>query len=1221
MGLRRFAFLVLFVFIMIGLSGCSGSSGSSSVGEKPITPTPGPGPSPSPTPGPIPPGAGYEFYLKPPFSSPGDGSSPGFIVRNLPDTSVTVSLYRGLVSSSECEDTDLIPIGTPVVTGASQNEITFENLGNIFNGVQDGTYKFFAKIEGEGISTACVEQTYVLDATKPEIIDRIFPGGITSIGNDDTPRKSKTWLWGCRDATSCEYRYLVDDTPMTGTDCASHTFLSSDAYSDVFVTTKTGGNGKYCIHIQARDEAGNESDVISVYATLDNTAPTILSVTVPSKTYTGGDRMDFTVTFSEPVKVTGTPRIPLTFNSGGSSPYAEYYQGSGSTSLTFRYEIKYIDMDNDGIGMTNSIDPNSGTLGDEAGNSVSPLTFTLPTNLSSVLVNGSDPNVVLSATNLSVGEDGGTITYTVRLNSEPTASVTIHITSNDTEVATVSPLGLTFETDDTNGKIWSSPKTVTLTGVNDDIDNDVGTHPQRMTNISHTVTSDDTDYSSLSVNSVGVTSLDDDDIGFIQLTLSSNSIDEHDDNSPFPQADNTKSVTVTAKFQGSTSGGQANSDVRLSDNLTLSTSVGVGTAQVEDFNTVSDFDIFILSGDNDGIGVFNLTVIDDSIDDDNEILLVNASTSPGLTVNPATLIITDDDEAGVMVSRSSLSIMEGDEKSYTLKLESEPTGPVVVTVSSEDMGVATVSPSVLTFEANNDNGKLWSLPQTVIVTGVDNNIPTNANRLTKTTHAISGGGYDGLSVSEVSVTVIDRENRLAITRAHNILADNYDNYSVSGSCVSGGGSISVQVGSVTAVTANCGGNHWSVTGFDTSEIPNGPVTITATQRVGSDTSTDSVEVERCIASGDGHPDNPKWICSYSELKGIAKEHDSTDYYILGVDIDARESWSEGTDQCGAYNGTDIAETNPCSGWEPVGDPEGVMFFIGFDGRGHSIENLYIHSSKTYVGLFGNIGNMNTSVSDLHLKNVRIHSTATELTDVGAIVGDNYGNIEGSSVTGIVSAEGVNSDVGGLVGVIQGKILNSYTDVEVKAKASRGTTAGGLAGDLLGGGSFIMNSHSRGSVSIDGNSGKVGGLSGMLNSSDVYWSYSRSVVSGGGYSGGLVGDFDFVRYSTISHSYSLGRDSDDPIADVRTNSPFFQGLSLVFWDKDVSGKDTSQVTKGVIGLTTENMQVACTGEETEGICTLGDGYSFVRGHYPKLKKCTTCDPDAPVFSSDELVEGQ
>ena len=74
-------------------------------------------------------------------------------------------------------------------------------------------------------------------------------------------------------------------------------------------------------------------------------------------------------------------------------------------------------------------------------------------------------HIVVSSISGSTTEAGGTATFTVKLNSQPTANVTIGVSSSDTGEGTVSPSSLTFTS--TN---WNDNQTVTVTGVNDFLD-------------------------------------------------------------------------------------------------------------------------------------------------------------------------------------------------------------------------------------------------------------------------------------------------------------------------------------------------------------------------------------------------------------------------------------------------------------------------------------------------------------------------------------------------------------------------------------------------------------------------------------------------------------------------------------------------------------------------------------------------------------------------------
>lgn len=86
--------------------------------------------------------------------------------------------------------------------------------------------------------------------------------------------------------------------------------------------------------------------------------------------------LNFSVTASEPVVVTGAPRIAI--DVGGVTRYATYAAGSGTSSLTFSYQVQAGDFDADGITITSPLDLNGGTFSDVAGNAASNLAFTLP---------------------------------------------------------------------------------------------------------------------------------------------------------------------------------------------------------------------------------------------------------------------------------------------------------------------------------------------------------------------------------------------------------------------------------------------------------------------------------------------------------------------------------------------------------------------------------------------------------------------------------------------------------------------------------------------------------------------------------------------------------------------------------------------------------------------------------------------------------------------------
>ena len=93
----------------------------------------------------------------------------------------------------------------------------------------------------------------------------------------------------------------------------------------------------------------------------DGEAPRISDVAITSSPaargpYRTGDAIEVTITFTETVTVSGSPRLMLSI--GANQRPAAYRAGSGSTRLTFRYIVRSDDRDEDGI----SIGPGPGSL-------------------------------------------------------------------------------------------------------------------------------------------------------------------------------------------------------------------------------------------------------------------------------------------------------------------------------------------------------------------------------------------------------------------------------------------------------------------------------------------------------------------------------------------------------------------------------------------------------------------------------------------------------------------------------------------------------------------------------------------------------------------------------------------------------------------------------------------------------------------------------------------
>jgi hypothetical protein len=120
------------------------------------------------------------------------------------------------------------------------------------------------------------------------------------------------------------------------------------------------------------------------------------------------------------------------------------------------------------------------------------------------------PGVTVSASSAaSTTEAGGSVTFTVKLNTEPIADVTISVNSGDVTEGSVSTSLLTFTPAN-----WNVPQTVTATGVNDAVDDG---------NVAWTVilgaaVSSDAAYNGIDPADVTLSNTDDDTAG---ITVSS----------------------------------------------------------------------------------------------------------------------------------------------------------------------------------------------------------------------------------------------------------------------------------------------------------------------------------------------------------------------------------------------------------------------------------------------------------------------------------------------------------------------------------------------------------------------------------------------------------------------------------------------------------------------------------------------------------------------------
>ena len=183
--------------------------------------------------------------------------------------------------------------------------------------------------------------------------------------------------------------------------------------------------------------------------------------------------------------------------------------------------------------------------------------------------------------------------------------------------------------------------------------------------------------------------------------------------------------------------------------------MGAGTSTATagtDFATVEDFTVTIAAGTLSQTATFTLDPTDDDVDENyfESVDVSGTTTVPAFTVIGTAVYILDDDGRGVTVSDSSLTVNEGSSETYTVVLDSRPTGDVRVTPSRTSGDADVTVSGALTFTPDN-----WSSAQTVTVSAAED---LDSNDDTAVIgHAVSGGDYGSEMVGSVTVTVTDDE--------------------------------------------------------------------------------------------------------------------------------------------------------------------------------------------------------------------------------------------------------------------------------------------------------------------------------------------------------------------------------------------------------------------------------------------------------------------------------
>ena len=507
----------------------------------------------------------------------------------------------------------------------------------------------------------------------------------------------------------------TSDVTVTVNDPAGKTDVTAESASLTFTTSNWGTS--QTVTVSAAEDADASQDTATV-----------------THTMRGGDYESFAapnvavaVTDNDTAGVTVSP-TSLTVNEGATDTYTVRLntQPSGDVTVAINSDNTDVTVSTPSLTFTSTTWSATQTItvtaAQDANAAVDMATLThnpsgADYNSNSVsnatVTDDETAGVTVTPTLLTLNE-GGTDTYTVVLDTQPTGTVTIRVADDSAEV-TVSSSSLTFTTSN-----WSTAQTVTVGSIADNVDEETET-----ARVTHVVSGGD--YTGLTAGAVTVTVTDDDTRG-VTVSESSLSIEEG--------STGTYTVALTSAPAG---------DVMIavsSDNTDV---------------TVSPSSLTFTAGNWNSARTVTVSSEEDSIDEEDQTASVTHLVSGGdygaVVAAGVAVTVTDDDTRGLTLSAPSLTVDEGGRGTYTVKLDSQPTAEVTVSISS-DIADVTVNPATLTFTTSN-----WASSQTVTATARQDDIDKDAGVMASLTHMVSGGDYTGLTAAGVTLTVTDNDTR------------------------------------------------------------------------------------------------------------------------------------------------------------------------------------------------------------------------------------------------------------------------------------------------------------------------------------------------------------------------------------------------------------------------------------------------------------------------------
>ena len=252
---------------------------------------------------------------------------------------------------------------------------------------------------------------------------------------------------------------------------------------------------------------------------------------------------------------------------------------------------------------------------------------------------------------------------------------------------------------------------------------------------------------------------------------------------------------------------------------------------------------------------------------------------------------------------------------------------------------------------------------------------------------------------------------------------------------------------------------------------------------------------KAFACGSGTKLSPYIILTAEQLAYLSFVVGSNDkeykgkYFKLGADITLNKG--KIIDDKGGF----VADSTKLHKWTPIGNSS-VAFDGTFDGDGHTIIGMFINTTSSHNGLFGN---SRGTIQNLTLNNAWIYGGKY----TGGIIGYNVGTAE--NLTNLASVSGKEDCLGGVMGSSNQKDYKNNSII--KNVLNEGIIAGNKnVGGIAGCATYITVNGAENTAEIEGY-GYVGGVFGGIGSSsknDVKNLKNTGNISGSHFVGGISG---------------------------------------------------------------------------------------------------------------------